>query len=180
MKILIAGVGNVLRGDDGFGVEVVQALQRGDNLPDSVNVFEAGIAGVSLVQELMDGYEVLIVLDAVERGGAPGTIYIIEPEISDPAAFTAAELHRSLADAHYTEPSQALVLARALNVLPPKVILVGCQPEGYDELGAELSSAVKRAIPTAIERIKSLIEELLEEPDQAASPSLSQDTRKAS
>ncbi len=176
MKILIAGVGNVLRGDDGFGVAVVHVLRRNNNLPDNVKVFEAGIAGVSLVQELMDGYEVLIILDAVERGGAPGTIYIIEPEIPDPAAFTPTELHRSLADAHYTEPSQALVLARALEILPPKVILIGCQPEGYDELGAELSHAARRAIPTAIERIKSLIEEL----DQAASPSLPQGTRKAS
>lgn len=160
MKVLIAGVGNVLRGDDGFGVEVAQALRHNNNFSDDTTVFEAGIAGISLVQELMDGYEVLIIADAVERGGEPGTIYVIEPDIPDPEDFTPSELHRSLADAHYTEPSKALVLARALKVLPPKVILVGCQPAGYDELGAELSPAVKRAIPTALGRIESLIKEL--------------------
>ncbi len=166
MKVLIAGVGNVLRGDDGFGVEVAQALRRSNSFSEDIIVFEAGIAGVSLVQELMDGYEVLIIADAVERGGAPGTIYVIEPDIPDPEDFTPAELHQSLADAHYTEPSKALVLARALKILPPKIILVGCQPAGYDELGAELSPAVRRAIPTAIGRIESLLKEL----DQPAQP----------
>lgn len=160
MKILIAGVGNVLRGDDGFGVEVAQALRRGNNFSVDTSVFEAGIAGVSLVHELMDGFDALIIADAIDRGGAPGTIYVIEPDIPDPKSFNASELHSSLADAHYTEPSKVLVLARVLQVLPAKVFLVGCQPAGYDELGAELSPAVKRAIPTAIERIESLIKEL--------------------
>ena len=160
MRILIAGVGNVLRGDDGFGVEVAQALSRSNNLPDGVTVFEGGIAGIALVQELMDGYDALIVADAVERGGAPGTIYVIEPDITDPSTLAPAALHASLADAHYTEPSKVLVLAKALGVLPPQVFIVGCQPAGYDELGAELSDAVRAAVQVAISRIESLIETL--------------------
>jgi len=160
MKILIAGVGNVLRGDDGFGVAVAQALAGRDSLPEGVTVFEAGIAGVPLVQELMDGYDALILADAVERGGAPGTVYVIEPETTDPAALDAAAFHSSLADAHYTEPSKVLTLARALEVLPPKVFLVGCQPAGYDELGAELSEAVRGAVQVAVRQIESLIEGL--------------------
>ncbi len=160
MRILIAGVGNVLRGDDGFGVEVAQALSRSDSLPDGVTVFEGGIAGIPLVQELMDGYDALIVADAIERGGAPGTIYVIEPDITDPAMLDPCALHASLADAHYTEPSKVLVLAKALGVLPPKIIVVGCQPAGFDELGAELSDEVRAAVQVALRRIESLIETL--------------------
>ncbi len=160
MRILIAGVGNVLRGDDGFGVAVAQALSRSGSLPEEVTVFEGGIAGIPLVQELMDGYDALIVADAVERGGAPGTIYVIEPEITDPAMIDPSALHASLADAHYTEPSKVLVLAKALGVLPPKIFLIGCQPAGYDELGAELSPEVMSAVQIAIRQIESLVESL--------------------
>jgi hydrogenase maturation protease len=160
MRILIAGVGNVLRGDDGFGVEVAQALSRSVSLPNEVTVFEGGIAGIPLVQELMDGYDALIVADAVERDGAPGTIYVIEPDITDPATLDPAALHASLADAHYTEPSKVLVLAKALGVLPPQVFIVGCQPAGYDELGAGLSREVRAAVQVALSRIESLIKTL--------------------
>ncbi|MCA1592659.1 MAG: hydrogenase maturation protease [Acidobacteria bacterium] len=160
MRILIAGVGNVLRGDDGFGVEVAQALARSRNLPATVTLFEAGIAGIPLVQELMDGYDALVVADAVERDGAPGTIYVIEPDIADPATLDPSALHASLADAHYTEPSKVLVLAKALGVLPPQVFIVGCQPAGYDELGAELSAPVRDAVGLAVQRIESLVESL--------------------
>ncbi len=75
MKILIAGVGNVLRGDDGFGVAVVQALALNNGFTDNVDIFEAGIAGIAFVQELMNGYDALIIIDAVERGESPGTIF---------------------------------------------------------------------------------------------------------
>ena len=159
MKILVAGVGNVLRGDDGFGVAVAQTIAEND-FSDDIDIFEAGIAGIAFVQELMNGYDALIIADAVERNAAPGTIFVFKPEISDSDDPTSAEFHRTLADAHYTEPSKVFVLARALEVMPPKVFVVGCQHEGYDELGAELSPAVTRAVPIAIERIKSLVKEL--------------------
>ncbi|MBA3766886.1 MAG: hydrogenase maturation protease, partial [Acidobacteria bacterium] len=135
-------------------------LSRSGSLPEEVTVFEGGIAGIPLVQELMDGYDALIVADAVERGGAPGTIYVIEPDITDPAMLDPSALHSSLADAHYTEPSKVLVLAKALGVLPPKIFLIGCQPAGYDELGAELSPEVMSAVQIAIRQIESLVESL--------------------
>ncbi len=160
MKVLVAGVGNVLRGDDGFGVAVAHALNRRPGFSDEADIFEAGIAGIALVQELMDGYDALIIADAVDRGGAPGTVYLIEPDIPDSSSIGSAALHSSLADAHYTEPSKVLMLAKALGVLPPKVFIVGCQPGGYDELGAELSDAVKSAVQVAVQRIESLIENL--------------------
>lgn len=160
MRILIAGVGNVLRGDDGFGVEVAQTLTRSCTLPVGVSVFEAGIAGIPLVHELMSGYDALIIADAVDRGRAPGTVYVIEPDIADPSLLDPSALHSSLADAHYTEPSKVLVLAKALGVLPPEVFIIGCQPAGYDELGAELSASVKGAVQVAVRQIESLVESL--------------------
>ncbi len=157
MKILVAGVGNVLRGDDGFGVAVAQNLLETNKYGDEVTVFEAGIAGIALVQELMSGYDLLIIADTIHRGGAPGTIYVIEPEVPKLDEKASYELHQSLADAHYSDPSKVLILAKALAVLPPKVFLVGCEPTDYDELGADLSPAVQRAVVVALEKINSLI-----------------------
>lgn len=161
MKILIAGVGNILRGDDGFGVTVAQTLVENNNFPETVDIFEAGIAGIAFVQELMNGYDALIIADAVDKGEKPGTIFVFEPEVPEvQGASASAYFHSTLADAHYTEPSKVLILARALDILPKKIFVVGCQPAGYDEFGAEMSDAVKRAVQTAVERIKSLVKGL--------------------
>ena len=157
MKFLVAGVGNVLRGDDGFGVAVAQNLIESNKYGSEVTVFEAGIAGIALVQELMSGYDLLIIADTVQRGGDPGTIYVIEPEVPELDEKAAYELHQSLADAHYSDPSKVLILAKALAVLPPKVFLIGCEPADYDELGADLSPPVKRAVLVALEKIDSFI-----------------------
>ncbi len=161
MKILIAGVGNVLCGDDGFGVVVAQSLLNSNNFSADVDIFEAGIAGIAFVQELMNGYDALIIADAVDKNADAGTIFVFEPEIPEvKGAAASADFHSSLADAHYTEPSKVLTLARALDVLPPKIFVVGCQPAGYDEFGAEMSEPVKRAVQIAVERIESLVESL--------------------
>ena len=157
MKILVAGVGNVLRGDDGFGVAVAQNLLDANKYGSDVTVFEAGIAGIALVQELMSGYEMLIILDTMHRGGLPGTIYLLEPEVPELEEKFSNNLHQSLADAHYSDPSKVLILAKALNVLPRKVFLIGCEPASYDELGADLSPPVQRAVQVALERIEFLI-----------------------
>lgn len=160
MKILIAGVGNVLRGDDGFGVEVARALIESGALPGNVEVFEAGIAGIALVQQLMDGYDVLIVADAVERTEAPGAVYLLEPDASAPLDIDPRHLHNSLVDSHYAEPSKVLILAKALGVLPPKVFIVACQPARCDEAETALSSVVRAAVKVACAQIESLVEGL--------------------
>lgn len=157
MKILVAGVGNILRGDDGFGVAVAQTLLQTNKYGGKVTVFEAGIAGIALVQELMSGYDLLIIADTIHRGGAPGTIYVIEPEVPELNEKASYELHQSLTDAHYSDPSKVLILAKALNVLPHRVFLIGCEPTDYDELEADLSPAVQRAVAVALEKIDSLI-----------------------
>lgn len=165
MKILIAGVGNVLRGDDGFGIRVVEALARSGKVPDGVDLYEAGIAGIALVQELMNGYDALVVVDAVDKGAPPGTLFVLEPitpDAGDPIATQedATRLHQLLVDAHYAEPSKVLLLARALNVCPPQVFIVGCQPACLEEPVEHLNPAVEHAVPLAVERILSLIETL--------------------
>src|ERR671934_169318 len=76
-RILIAGIGNVLRGDDGFGPAVVQALLARGALPRGVHAVELGIGGIGLVHELMDGYDAVVIVDAVDRGGAPGAIHVL-------------------------------------------------------------------------------------------------------
>ncbi len=151
MRVLVAGFGNILRGDDGFGVMVSRALiVRGDGPPD-VKVIEVGISGITLVQELLDGYDGLIIFDAVDRGGEPGTLYCFEPEVQEPESSQRRKLYECMADIHQTDPSKALLLARALGVLPRKVLIIGCQPRCCDDLGAELSAPVQRAVEKVLE-----------------------------
>lgn len=154
--ILVAGMGNVLRLDDGFGVEAVTQLARTE-IPAGVRVVEAGIAGISLVQEMLTGYDTLILLDAVDRGGEPGTIYVLEPTIDDLDSYEPSARADFLADMHYATPQRVLILAKALGVLPPRVLIVGCQVTTCDELGTELSEPVRLAVQTAIETVNRLL-----------------------
>lgn len=159
-RILIAGMGNVLRGDDGFGVAVIGALERSrDRLPAAARLVEVGIGGIGLIQELMDGYDALLLVDAVDRGGAPGTLYVLEPEVPDVRELAAEERRIMAGDMHELVPSRALVLAAALDVLPPRVRIVGCQPAETEELSTELTAAVAAAVPAAVEAVLRLVEE---------------------
>ena len=159
MKILVAGVGNVLRGDDGFGIRVVEALAQAD-LPAGVDLYEAGIGGIPLVQELMNGYDALIAIDAVDKGKAPGTLFILEPVAEK---VSATELHQQMVDAHYADPAKVLLLARALNVCPPQVFIVGCQLAYVEDAVETLHPAVARAVPLAVAEVLSLIESLTQQ-----------------
>ena len=160
-KILIAGMGNILRRDDGFGVEVAKRLATENKLPAGVRVVEVGIGGIHLVQELMAGYEMLVVIDAVERGSAPGTVHVLEAEVPDLAEWPDEQRQDFLADMHYTTPSKALILAKALGVLPPRVFIVGCQPGQVDDLGIGLSESVERAATETIRQIERMIGQFL-------------------
>jgi len=162
MNILIAGVGNLLRADDGFGIRVLKLVEKSDRLPRGVKIYEAGIAGIALVQELMDGYDALIIIDAIERAAQPGTLFVVEPLPPAPDVLDGLDVHQSLVDAHYADPSKALLLARALKVCPLHVFIVGCQPESCDEAVEELTPSVERAVPLAAERVIELARELME------------------
>jgi hydrogenase maturation protease len=160
MKVLVAGMGNVLRGDDGFGIRVVEKLSEISEFPAGVEIYEAGIGGIALVQELMNGYDALVVVDAVEKGTAAGTLFVLEP-LEHQTKITDEKLHESMVDMHYADPSKVLLMAKSLNVCPPKVFLVGCQPEYVDEAIEGLRPPVERAVPLAVEQVLILIDELM-------------------
>lgn len=161
-RVLVAGVGNDLRQDDGFGIAVVRRFSE-DGVPEGVEVFESGIAGIRIVQELMDGYEALVIVDATDREEEPGTVYLLEVEVPDPEELTEEGRQEFLADTHLAVPSKALTLARALKVLPPRVYILGCQPKEYG-LGMGLSEPVERGAAEAIERLRELTTHLMREP----------------
>lgn len=154
-RVLVAGMGNELLGDDGFGIAAARRCAAA-GLGDHVIVVEAGIAGIGLVQDLMDRYETVIILDAVDRGGAPGSLHLLEVTVPDLVALDPIERRELVADMHDTIPSRVLVLARALGVLPRAAYLVGCQPASM-ELGDALSDPVARAVEVAVDRVRSLV-----------------------
>ena len=158
-KILIAGVGNELRQDDAFGVLLAQKLQQEASFPPSVKVMEIGSAGIHLVQQLFDKYDVLILIDIVKWGGAAGTIHFKEVEVKDVNQLPSDEKNDFLADMHYINPLKALMMAKAINVLPKQVLFLGCESEDHEEIGIGLSEAVEAALPVAFKRIKDWIKD---------------------
>lgn len=141
-RILIAGVGNIFLGDDGFGVEVANRLAT-QPMPDGVRVSDFGIRGVHLAYELLDGYDGLILIDAVAQGGAPGTVYVIEPDLA------AIEADTPSMDAHSMSPDTVLVLIKTLGGEPGHVYVVGCEPADTSErmgLSAPVLAAVEQAV----------------------------------
>jgi len=160
MKVLIAGVGNMLRADDGFGVEVAQRMAN-MKLPADVSVVETGIGGIALVQELQEGYDALVIVDCVDLGRPPGQVMLIEPEVIDVDALTWTERHDILADMHLATPERAMMLARALGVLPSKLLMVGCQPVDPDAIGQGLSPPVTAAVGVAVDEILRHVDDLI-------------------
>ncbi len=156
-KILIAGVGNELRQDDAFGVLLALKLQQETSFPPSVKIMEIGSGGIHLVQQLFDKYDVLILLDIVKWGGAAGTIHFKEVEVKDINQLPAEEKNDFLADMHYINPLKALMMAKAINVLPKQVLFLGCESEQHEEIGIGLSEAVENALTPAFNKITAWI-----------------------
>jgi len=159
-RVLVACVGNVLRRDDGFGVAVARELER-RTLPGGLEVIETGIGGMSVVQQLMDGYDALIVVDAVRRAVRPGTLSVLDPEVPEPASIDLDEWRSLFTNLHLAEPSRVFLLARSLGALPPVVRLVGCEPEDCDTMDERLSPAVAAAVPRAADEVLALADRLL-------------------
>lgn len=160
-RVLVAGMGNDLCQDDGFGIVTVRRFVAA-GAPDGVRVIEPGSGGISLVQDLMDGYEALIIVDAVDRGGEPGAVYLLETEVPRFAELSEEEQRAFIGDMHATVPSRVLTLARALGVLPGVIYILGCQPMAYD-LGMGLSAPVERGVTEAVNRLKELTSTLMED-----------------
>jgi hydrogenase maturation protease len=159
--ILVAGIGNIFLGDDGFGVEVVRRLTA-VKLPAAVRVIDFGIRGFDLAYALQDGYRTTILVDACPRGDAPGTLYVIEPDLK---TLDSPESSPAVADAHAMNPLSVLRMARAMNIEINDVLLVGCEPEtlGGEEGRMGLSTSVQNAARDAVPMIESLIHKLLDE-----------------
>ncbi len=176
MKVLVAGVGNVLRADDAFGVEVARRMEQMD-LPPGVKVVETGIGGMALVQELQEGYDALIVADAVDLGRPPGHVMLILPEVIDVNELEFDVRMDLLADMHLTTPDRALMLSKALGVLPSNLLMVGCQPVDAETPGQGMSEEVARAVDVAVKEILGHLEKMLAETsdDAAAAETVSEE-----
>jgi len=120
-KILVAGVGNVLQGDDGFGIELAHRLMEREDLSQSVKVIETGIGGMSLIQELMYGYNAIVILDAYKNNGTPGQLYLLEPVLPDMSDLSPHELRDYFSDTHYATPMRALNFLTHIDSLPETI-----------------------------------------------------------
>lgn len=149
--ILIAGVGNELRQDDAFGIEFVRRWSADMPKYPNITTMEVGIAGIHLVQELHTGYDILVLADAVDYERKPGTISIERvEELSNIEDMSLDKKREFLADMHYTNPTRAMMLAKALKVLPEDVFILGCQSSQHDDFAMGMSEEVTRALPVAV------------------------------
>jgi hydrogenase maturation protease len=158
-KILVAGIGNVFCSDDGFGVEVAQRLlaEHAVELPDGVEVVDIGIRGVHLAYQLLDGYDVLVLIDTVDRDSPAGTVHVLEHDMDGPKPPPSP-------DAHGMDPATMLavldeLVQSGLGRPPGRVLVVGCDPESTHE-GMGLSEPVAAAVTPAARTVIELVHEL--------------------
>ncbi len=152
--ILVAGIGNIFLQDDGFGVEVAKRLADSE-LPEGVKVADFGIRGVHLAYEMLDGgYDTTILIDAAPRGEAPGTVYLIEPDLDNIDAQQSASM-----DAHSMDPQVVFATLKSLGGSPRRVLIVGCEPLVIDD-GIGLSEPVGRAVEEAVRLVHSVVDDL--------------------
>ena len=145
-RVLVAGVGNVFFGDDGFGPEVARVLAQ-EPVRDA-KIEDFGIRGLHLAYELLNGYDRAIIVDAVPRGDVPGTLYVIEPD---------AAVVPATPDAHRMDLGNVFAYVRTLGGEPPPVTIVGCEPENI-EPGMGLSDVVARSIEGATALVRRLLD----------------------
>ena len=146
-RVLVAGVGNLFLGDDGFGPEVARRL-AGRSLPAGVRVVDYGIRGMHLAYDLLDGYDELVILDAAPRGGRPGDVVVLEVGAGD---FGAGDF-----DGHGMEPTAVLSSLGSLGGRLPRTYVVGCEPADIDE-GIGLSPSVAAAVDPAVDAVLRLL-----------------------
>jgi len=158
-RVLVAGVGNTLRADDAFGVEVAHRLMAME-LPEEVKVIETGIGGIALVQELQEGYDALVIVDTVDRGRPPGHVMMILLDVPHVDDMEWGERYDFLADVHLATPERALIMSKALGVLPEDTLMVGCQPVDAETPGIPMSPEVAAAVDVALEEIVRHLGEL--------------------
>jgi hydrogenase maturation protease len=155
-RILVAGLGNIFLGDDGFGVEVARELMKRD-LPAGVQVTDFGIRGMDLVYALLEDHDAVIFVDTTQRGDPPGTLYLIEPQVELSGEVTL--------DTHGMDPVKVLKLARVMGARPTRTYVIGCEPERIPEgddpdVLMELSASAQAAVPEAVTMVIDLVQQL--------------------
>jgi hydrogenase maturation protease len=153
-RVLVAGIGNVFLGDDGFGVEVARRLLERSR-PPGVTVIDFGIRGLDLAYALQEDWDAVVLVDAAPRGEPPGTLSLVSPS---------PEGETSLPDAHGMDPVHVLRLARTLGRVPPCLRLVACEPAAIDaeaEMVMELSPPVRASLDAAVELVERVVDDLL-------------------
>jgi len=155
-RVLVAGIGNVFLGDDGWGVALAGRLAA-RALPRGVDVVDFGIRGMDLAYAMQDGYDAVVFLDATPRGERPGTLYVIEPDL---------EHIEMTIDAHGMDPVKVLALARTLGAESlPRTLIVGCEPETRmsaedEQILAELTEPVRASLEQAVVLVEELLTDL--------------------
>ena len=147
-RILVAGVGNVFLRDDAFGVEVVKLLAEHPQ-PPGVQIKAYGIRGVHLVYELLDGYDLFVLVDAAPLGETPGTVTVLEVELPSPDA-------QPVIDAHSLTPDAIFGLLSSLGGQPGRNLVVACEPAEVDA-GMGLTEPVQAALPHAVRAVEEIL-----------------------
>jgi hydrogenase maturation protease len=151
---LVAGIGNIFLGDDGFGCAVARELLAKTNIPAGTNVVDYGIRGLDLAYALLDPYKTVIFVDAISRGATPGTIHLLQPVAPDTNEDTSL-------DPHSMDPVHLLAMARSLGEIHAEIFIVGCEPLDFgNELEGrmELSDVVAASVPEAARAVLDLIQ----------------------
>ena len=156
-RTLVACLGNIFLGDDGFGVAVARRLASED-LPDGTKVTDYGIRGMHLAYDLAEGWDATILVDSAPRGGEPGTVYVIEPEPGQQPVGDGWLGESILFDAHGMQPDVMLGMAGMLGAQAGQVLVVGCEPASVAE-GIGLSEPVTAAVDEAARKVMELVKE---------------------
>ncbi|WP_405747007.1 hydrogenase maturation protease [Streptomyces sp. NBC_01525] len=166
-RVLVAGIGNIFLGDDGFGVETVRRLAA-EPLPPHTELADIGVRGVHLAYRMLDGYDTVVLVDAVPGDGPPGTVRLLAPDGARPPAGPVA------VDGHHMTPDAVLALLDHLSETtgggrPRRVLVVGCVPARLDE-GIGLSAPVEAAVEEAVRLLRTLLHEATDAPPGAPEP----------
>jgi hydrogenase maturation protease len=154
--ILVAAIGNLWLGDDGFAGEVAKRL-RARGFPDDVAVADFGTGGLDLAYEVMRGYDALVLVDISRQGGDPGTLYVMEV---DPDSIEGGIDDGIQIDPHGMDPETVLRFVKTTNAWPGQVVVIACEPEAVDEVGIGLSAPVEAAVDGAVQLVVDTVEEL--------------------
>lgn len=156
-RVLVAGIGNIFLGDDGFGVEVVRRLAA-RQFPDSVYIRDFGIRGFDVAYALTEAWDTVVLVDAMSRGETPGTVFVLEANCDSPEMHLPSDIQP-----HGMDPVQAIRLAKSLGTIPCRILVVGCEPA---DLGGEdgkmgLSPEIEAAVLVAADTVGQLVSDAL-------------------